>query len=287
MIKEFAVEPAAIVDSYRDFCYVTEKFGISEGRVISQYPSKWKKMVYEAAQARHAGTVEYARFVERLKNMPTDLLMPFSRPGGNGNTPWVTQALAEHARLPFDYLLTQEVEDLPLVVKVSDIDGEHACFTPSRQLRIRREANEMADACNLLLRSATRIKLIDPYFDFLHERFRAPFFEFIERLRPNTVVEIFRNDSVATDELRRRGSRYLPERLPRSIRVCMHVWTQDVMHNRYLMSNHGGAIFGVGLDAAEDEAAREDEVTIMQKDIWLATWDKYSNTQAIAEWIRT
>lgn len=67
MFKEIALDPAAVTTSYRDFSYLVEKFGISEGRLIAAFPSKWKRYVFEAAQRRLHG-IELKRIVERLKD---------------------------------------------------------------------------------------------------------------------------------------------------------------------------------------------------------------------------
>jgi hypothetical protein len=45
MIKEFALEPDAITTSYRDFCYFAEKFGVKNGRVISEFPRSWLRHI--------------------------------------------------------------------------------------------------------------------------------------------------------------------------------------------------------------------------------------------------
>jgi hypothetical protein len=53
MFKEFAVDPGAIVRSDRDLVYVLEKFGMHQGRTISEFPARWKRLAYEAAHRRH------------------------------------------------------------------------------------------------------------------------------------------------------------------------------------------------------------------------------------------
>ena len=283
MIKEFAVEPDAIVGSYRDFSYVIEKFGVWEGRVISQFPSKWKRLVYEAAQARHKGRVEQTKIVERLRGLPDGVLMSLSRPGGDGE--WITQALNEHQRKPFDYILSNKSHAHPCVVLVEELDGNHKCLCFTREQCIRREPEVMANSCDLLLRTAVRVKLVDPHFDLYHDRFLQPFLSVIQRLRQGTTVEIYRDDKIDPGTLVQRATRYLPKCLPLGVTVRLVVWTQEPMHNRFLMTNHGGVRFGVGLDAAGPDSALEDEVSLMLPDVWRSRWTQYEAGDVVAEWV--
>ncbi len=284
MIKEFAVEPEAIVSSYQRFAYVIEKFGVWEGRVISAFPSKWKSLVYAAAQRAHAGQTELKRIEERLRTLPKGILIAMSRPGGDGE--WLGQVLTEHKRQPFDYILSLAARDVPEAVLIDEFDGNHPCLAHTREQIIRREPSVMANACCFLLKTASHVKLVDPHFDLMHSRFREPFLQFVQYLRPGTVVEIFRDSEVASAALLERANRYLPKVLPSGITVRLIVRPDEYpMHNRFLMTNHGGARFGVGLDAAGDGSVQEDEVSMMLANVWQERWTQYSSGEVVGEWV--
>lgn len=284
MIKEFAVEPEAIVSSYREFSYVIEKFGICEGRVISEFPKKWRRMVYEAAIARHRGTTEQSKIEERLRRLPPGVLINLARPSGDGQEGWLARALQEHERLPFDYILASRTVEHAVIVPIEQFDGEHSCLQITREMSIQREPNLMADACDFLLRTAQHVKLVDPHFDFSHDRFVQPFCAFVQRLKPGTLVEIYRDSEVASAELARRANRLLPACLPAGVTVRLIVWTAEPMHNRFLMTNLGGVRFGVGLDAAGPDSAQEDEVSLMVPAVWQSRWALYSGGESVGEW---
>src|SRR5437016_7948565 len=99
MIKEFALEPDALA-TWENFRYFIEKFGVPHGRLIAEFPGKWRRMVINAAQ-RVAKPVEFQRIVERLKQVGDHVLLSRGRPGGDGTRPWLQRALVEHAREPF------------------------------------------------------------------------------------------------------------------------------------------------------------------------------------------
>jgi len=105
MIKEFALDPDAITSSYREFCYFTEKFGVSQGRVISAFPKKWRKLVCDSALREHKGKVEFSKIVERLNKFGSDIVFDTGRPSGEGSLTWIDRALVACTQtLCCDYL---------------------------------------------------------------------------------------------------------------------------------------------------------------------------------------
>ncbi|MBS1140359.1 MAG: uncharacterized protein H6R13_1812 [Proteobacteria bacterium] len=285
MIKEFAVEPEAIVSSYRDFSYVVEKFGVCEGRVISRFPKTWKRLVYEAAQERHQGKVEGKRIEERLRRLPDEVLVAMSRPAGDGE--WIEVAIAEHQRQPFDYLLINDPQGIAEAVPVENLDGEHPCLQITREISIPREPEAMAGACSFLLKTAKVIKLIDPHLDFSVRRFREPFKAFMKHVRAGTQIEIYRgirDDGITRVFLRQNAEQFLLASLPAGVRARIVLLPADTMHNRFLLTDLGGIKFGVGLDAAGDNAAPDDELSLMVPDVWQARWGQYSGGELLGEW---
>ncbi|WP_341678707.1 hypothetical protein [Niveibacterium sp. SC-1] len=286
MIKEFAVQPEAIVGSYREFSYIIEKFGICEGRVISRFPKTWKRLVYEAAQARHRGTVEGRKIEERLGRLQGNALIAMSRPAGNGD--WIDVALAEHQRQAFDYLLTSLAHGIAEAVPVDCFDAEHPCLQITREVSIARTAAEMAGACSFLLKTAREIKLVDPHLDFSHRRYREPFQAFMTHVGVGTQIDIFRgirDDGITRAYLCQNADRFLSDVLPAGVRARIFLLPAETMHNRFLLTNLGGVKFGVGLDAAGDNAALEDELSLLVPDVWQARRAQYSNGELLGEWV--
>ena len=71
MLYEYAVEPRAIGSSWQTFRYVIEKFGFDRGRLISQFPNTWFRLVYDAAEGflpmEKKRTVEALNLAKRNK----------------------------------------------------------------------------------------------------------------------------------------------------------------------------------------------------------------------------
>jgi hypothetical protein len=190
MFKEIAVDPAAVSTSYRDFSYIIEKFGISEGRLIAAFPSKWKKFVYDAAQTRLRGTIELTKLEHRLRDLPSEVFMSRGRPGEGCTQNWLHAAVQEHRRVPFEAIIASERIDEAGVILATELDGEHPCLQPNRQWHVPRQAVDMADCCGPLLASGRHIKLVDPHFDAGTPRFRRPFLELLKRVKTGSRVDV-------------------------------------------------------------------------------------------------
>lgn len=283
MIKEFAVDPKLIVRSYADLKYVIEKFGVSEGRVISEFPRKWRRSAYEAALQLHRGKAEYAKIEEKLKRIPKSALLALGRQGGEGGTDWFELALAEHARQPFDYILAPRNDERGPCILLDDFEAGHPCLSGAHDREIRREASEMAKACALLLQVSKQIKLIDPYFDLQHQRYVRPFGEFLKRVG-TAEIEIHRADTVSHEVLRHHANRHLPLMLPLGVKVRMFTWPKNSLHNRFVISEVGGITFGTGLDEASPEGCGTDYVSLMSEAARKSHWEQYSGGDLVQEW---
>ena len=95
MFKEIAIEPGAVAASDLQFRYIIEKFGVAEGRLIAAFPSKWKKFVYQAAQAKLRGTTELSKIEVRLRNLTDEIFYFRGRPGDGCAQNWLAAALTE------------------------------------------------------------------------------------------------------------------------------------------------------------------------------------------------
>lgn len=286
MIKEFAVEPEAIVGSYRDLCYVIEKFGISEGRVISQFPAKWKKLVYQAAQQKHRGTIELSKIEARLSRLPENALISLARPAGVGD--WLEIVKVEHQRLQFDWVLTKNPEEIEQAIHLDIWDAGHPSLQNQRQLRIARTAEEMAKVCRPLLGVARYVKFVDPYLDLSKQRYREPLARFIECLPENACIDIFvagpEFNARSLEYLRSGANSFLPQILHRGMQVQLWGHRKGRMHNRHVLTTLGGISFGTGLDIAERDAVAMDEVTLVEEHLRAELWSEYADGELVGTW---
>jgi hypothetical protein len=283
MFKEIAVDPAAVTTSYRDFSYLVEKFGISEGRLIAAFPSKWKKYVFEAAQRRLHG-IELKRIVERLNSLTKDCFLSRGRPGEGCADDWLAAAIAEHKRQPFDAIIAAAADLEGIAVLAPDLDATHPCLLPNRQWHIERTPEIMARCCSPLLSSASHVKLIDPHFDANNARHRRPLVEFLKCIKSGARVDIFSGDRKDEAHLRLGIERALLEVRPDGVEVRLHLRPQATLHNRYVLTQGGGMFFSTGLDDHDGGEVLTDEVGVLDPAIWSVQWEKYSGDDSVACW---
>lgn len=288
MIKEFALDPDAVTTSFLDFKYIIEKFGISQGRVISRFPKTWKRMVYEAAYARLQGTTELSRIEVRLQGIDDDVLFPSGRPGGDVSTTWVDRALLEHSREPFTAIISNNILNQPDVVHKDEIEDTHTHFSPNNQWTIQRTAQAMMGCADFLLRHCKIVKLVDPHFDLSARRFRRPFDEALSRLNGSQVlIEIHRSDKISDAVLLQRFNQILPAGLLPGETLSLYIHPEAPVHNRFIMTENGGLIYGVGLDDNDNgRGSPSDQVSLMAPKVFKACWDDYCNARKIGEWSR-
>ncbi|WP_421557172.1 hypothetical protein [Pseudomonas canadensis] len=275
MFKEIAIDPAAVSTSYRDFSYIIEKFGIHEGRLIAAFPSKWKALVYAAAQQRLRGTLELSRLEIRLNSLGESVFYARGRSGEGCKTNWLAAAIAEHQRLPFDAIIASEPAGPPVVV-AEELDGQHVCLLPNRQWSIQREAGVMGLLCAPLLASAKHIKLIDPYFDPGQPRFQRPFREFLKYVRAGAKIDIFRGDDQGEQYISQRIEQAAQGLLADGVKVRLFLRPQGEMHNRFVLTELGGVYFQTGLDDRDGGIRRTDDAGLLDPDIWAERWGQYT-----------
>ncbi len=284
MFKVIAVEPAAVANSYRDFKYITEKFGIHEGRLIAAFPKKWKKLVYREAQVRLKGMLDLSRLEDRLRRLKDDVLYRSSRPGEGCEINWLEAAIAEHDREPFDAIIASTPSKVQIVVAADDLDADHACLHPNRQWHIKREAEAMARCCVPLLSGGRHIKLIDPHFDLGQTRFRRPFAAMLKYVLPGTTVDVYRGDGQGIDFIAQRFANALSEARPEGVRIRLFLLPQETLHNRFLLTEIGGLYFLTGLDDQGNGELNTDEVGVLEPAVWAVQWGKFCGDCPVGIW---
>jgi hypothetical protein len=288
MIKEFALEPDALVASAQDFKYLIEKFGVSQGRVISRFPKRWDRMVYEAANRNLCGTVELSRIEIRLRQMIGNIVIDSRRDGGDGTKPWLERALAEHAGSRFAAIIaTKNPTNQPSVLVSSELDESVELFQAQSNWRIERTAQSMFASVELLLHASKTVKLIDPHFDPSKPRWKRMLSLVIAKLGSKQMagakLEIHRaDDGVLPKNMCSRFEPTIPDMKPSGVSVEIFLHKPETMHNRFVLTEIGGVSFNTGLDDNEECRAgstTHDVVCLLEQDVYLTEYAAYSGHQ--------
>jgi hypothetical protein len=288
MIHEYALEPE-LVATWHDrliFRVFIEQFGFGTGRVVSRYPNKWRELVWNAFRGG-AGAREIER--KRIEELIARLTSPEVRRAGsvwNDLRDWLTNAEQEHSRKPFHAILARDNPRKNSGVICADdvISGTAPTWDAPSSIVVPRAAQAMANCVASMLRCATKILFVDPYFRASKPEFNRPLAAFLQIVAgqvPAAVVELHtaeRTDAPNWAAFRQECERYLPSRLPPGVKVKIRRWKNRIggegLHNRYILTDLGGVDFGVGLD--EGDAGRTDDVNLLGVNVYRRRLEDYA-----------
>src|SRR5712691_10298639 len=180
MLKEYAVQPE-LLSSWQVFRYLSGKFGYGRGRVIAEYPRKWRKMVYEALG--NCKPMEKKRIEAGLIELRSALYprpWPYEWDNDKG---WLDNAIEEHKKnRRFCAIIAQDnPRGFADVICEDDLYEEtEPRWKAERQRRIERTATEMAACAEMLLRNAKDILFVDPRFKPAELRFQRSLQAFLQ-----------------------------------------------------------------------------------------------------------
>ena len=280
MIHEYAVDPAFLLelvdkqDLASSFCRALK---IGSASITAGYPedvgSKARKLALieqeSATDPKHK-----AKWQERVK-LITELAAECTRTTTKryNATPWDQSFADEHSRFPFEGILSTKAPGGALLphrnfdwLRTRDC---HLLACPTSCL-VRRNAQDLNNALAPLLRNASTIIFVDPYF-FTNERFQKPYELYFRTIaeancvrteaeRTITIicaVDTGRN-SCPEGEFRNGCEGVLPALTPKGLKANVYrikplQGTQEI-HNRYILTDIGGVIFGHGTDCSSNDS---------------------------------
>ncbi|MBI2800018.1 MAG: hypothetical protein HYX63_06975 [Gammaproteobacteria bacterium] len=256
MILEYAVDPLLFADGER-FRFIAQCFGVSNARVISRYPRRWERLVYDSLNT--LGEVERNRVVEWLVSIKEQLIG--RNHAWNPRLDWLSNAEAEHVERPFHAIVSAtNPRTHEGVLAWDDINNTHPRWTVALAIDVAREANAMAQAVAPLLRASKEIVFIDPHFRPNEPRFRDPLKAFLEVAfsgRTQALERIFYycNTNLSREFFESQCGRHLSQCIPQGssvifVRVSERAGSRR-LHDRHILTNLGRVDFSVGLDAGE------------------------------------
>lgn len=298
MLREYAVDPAVAATwiDRRTGRYFIGSFGIGTSRILSNYPRKrWKKLVWQAWEtdsARRDG--DRKRMEVLIAQLSRDTAR---RPNAvwNPDSSWLQNAIAEHERAPFHAVLARSNPARHASVLVADDVDHDTELWADPPGTAARTAGDMARAVGSMLRMAKRIVFVDPHFAPHRPRFRSVLEACLKECShqritepPEITILSEARDGNETPEGFRKQCR---SRLPRLLPVD---WTAtaarlqelpggEKLHNRYILTEHGGVSFGVGLDRGDGT----DDLHLLRRDQYEKRWSQYTRGSPAFDWSET
>ena len=310
MIFEFGVEPHVVATWHdrRAYRFYDGKFGLGTKRTLCRYPAKkWRRLVFDAfnrlADELDKPAKQAAK--KRLEALLLHLESGSSKRNLNwsGSKTWIECALAEHRRRPFHGLVVSAAADNPSppVYQADRIEEADSNWNPVPDA-VPRSLDGLVAAVTPVLSHVRRIALVDPYFDPAKNQWAAPLQRMLEtaqarrapdeslvfevhtsvdrlfgRDRPQKEVEEVKEAEALAAAVRETARRPLGPQATLVVRV----WSDKVsyrgdeeLHNRYLLTECGGVMFGKGFDASR---RGKDTPTLLSRPQWESQRRLYSS----------
>jgi hypothetical protein len=268
LIAEYALEPEMVAAWCRDkykCCIFRDNFGPAQGRLVSRYPKKWVRKVWDSFSG--GSVMERKRLEELLARL---LETPVKRKDchWDDSQSWLDNAVQEHARYPFRAILARKNPASRPEILGENAIADSPCpgWESPHGRTVSRKASEMAAAVKQMLSCCHWAKFIDPYFSadrVGHKKTFAAFLKILATDRPvgpPETIEIHTKGDRATNDHLEGVYRKI---IPAGMQVTLYRWSErpgaQKLHNRYILTNIGGVSFHHGLDEGRDGEA--DDIT--------------------------
>jgi hypothetical protein len=286
MIREYALEPELVATwgNRHDFRYFVEKFGVGQPRIVSRYPKPWKRLVWEAFHTDNE--LERKRIEVLLLRLGEQMIHRRDYVWDPEHS-WLKNAQTEDARIPFHAILARaNPAGHAKTVAVDRIDDSGVLWATPSGVTIVRSATEMTRAVETMLRVARTIIFVDPYFGAEHLRYRRPFASLLQAVLkdrpagPPQRIEIHAsvNTGSSWEFFESECKKRLPGCVPPGVRLIVRRLSQmpngENPHNRYILTDVGGVIFGHGLD--EGEAGETEDINLLDRAQFEIRWRQHS-----------
>lgn len=284
MIYEYALEPemvAAWGDRHNHRFFLRE-FGLGSGRLLSRYPKKWTKKVWDSFPG--GSDMDKARLTELLARLQ-ETMIKRNNFVWDENATWLNNAEQEHARHQFRAVLARNnlagrpeilCEDGLTVTPCPRWDSPHG-------ITVNRKAPEMATAVRQMLACCRWVKFIDPHLWPGKSSYKDSLQTFMEILAGNRPVSPPESIEIHTKLLDSTSDIILnrfQEVIPIGLTVTLYQWQErpggQGLHNRYILTDLGGVSFHHGLDTGAD--GETDDLTRLDFEQYLFRCSQYNPT---------
>jgi hypothetical protein len=280
MLFEFSLEPA-LLSSYGNCCYLLERFGISQGRLVVQFPSKWFRLVYQSLPGTL--TDQQRARVEVLLSRMKGCAVGRGAIAYNQDQSWLQNAEVEHLNRQFRAIIAQEnPRNQEFVLQGPYLDAGNALWSVPRDIDVARTPEAIAGAVKMLLRISNDIAFVDPHFGPENARYRRTLVTLVaaavfDRQTPPQRITYFTGTGAEDEFFLNECRQRLPTLIPKGTQVRFVKLVQrdggERLHNRYVLTEKGGISFGIGLDAGDQ--AQTDDVRLLDDALYIKRWRNY------------
>lgn len=288
MIYEYALEPSVLVNwasNSRDYHEFFREYGLGQPRVFSSFP-KQKASKLRSYLLQSAPPDEQSLHSQRYTEMVTALVdtVVIREISDNNSGIWQQHIHEENTRLPFHAVLTNQPIATPSNITPATMYEAESLWNHVRQVNVERVQERFKGLlANLLRYSSERIVFVDAYawnpasIETISELIKAAFENRPNRNSPKFFL-FFKEKHDKSNRDAAFVKKQITERIGFDISFTVTELIEstitDVFHNRCLLSELGGIIYGHGLDLS-DNYQHTDEAILMEKQIYEKKWNQF------------
>lgn len=294
MIYEYALEPAVLnswASSDRDYAEFLREYGLGTPRIVSSFPKKKaSKLRSYLLQHSPQDTQSLAgqRYTEMVLKVVESIVVRDVQVQNTAE--WAEAAVVENRRAPFGVILSSaEIQEGNNVTPASMYSQGSIWNHPSQVNVSRTNEGLFAAVLNLVRLADEKIVIIDP-FGWTVEAIN--FIQFMLQTITNNrvseglpaIVLFYKerrgnsgNGSPSAYHVRQQilqGATGDVSNLQLEVFELRETESNDVFHNRCVLTEHGGVITGHGISVSGDES-HTDEAILMQPEIYQKKWRQF------------
>ncbi|WP_029788977.1 hypothetical protein AAIA71_17420 [Vibrio harveyi] len=294
MIHEYVIAPSVLAswaDNKRDYREFFREYGLGSPRLLSSFPkakaTKLKGYFFENGP-QDPDSLQGQRYTEMV-DFIVEVLIDRPIPN-NPSTNWEDMVRFEHEQKPFNVIITNPKLPVDRCISPSCMYDSESLWLHKRQVSIQRQVTPVLENIrNFLLFSTQQVVIVDAFgwkpfsIDLIKEVLRL-----IHRDRVNSklpIVKLFYKESSGL----RAGSRPSPSAsnikesiieelelngIELKVYELREIDGNDVFHNRCILTEHGGASCGHGVDLSGEEA-HTDDWFLLEKEIYDKKWQQF------------
>lgn len=283
MIHAFALEPELVATwgKRAEFRFVHDKFGLGTPRVLLELPAftKWKRAVYAAANQLGLSQEELARLAELFRLFSEH---KFRRVDSvyDGLLSWLENAENEHDRRAFAGIVAgSNPRDHAGVLPFEQVGPKNTAWTCEIGASPERTPAAIAGALSAMLLNCKELHIVDPHFGPQNARHQKVLQALIGVLARESVAPMVRVHCDDKSELAffEQEAAKMAARLPAGCAIEFTRWKQkpggEKLHNRYVLTDIGGVVFGIGLDAGDP--GETDDLLLLPRAQYQLRWAQY------------
>ncbi len=282
MIHAFALEPKLVATWARrqEFRFIHDKFGLGTPRVLLELPafSKWKRAVYTAAIELPLSQEDMKR-IEELFRLFGEHKYRRADSVYEGLITWLENAEREYDRKPFAGIVASANPRHHAGVLVEHQLGEG---NPQWECKLgaARTPEALALTLSAMLTNCRQLHLVDPHFNPQKDRHRLVLEALMNVVAGNgpspDVIRVHCSDGCSLRFFEQEAAK-MASGLPVGVTVEFVRWSEkrggEKLHNRYVFTELGGVMFGVGLDAGD--IGQTDDVVPLPRAVFERRWHQY------------